>query len=150
MTSTPKSFFTTGENDIAYLSKNFERWFDLADVKPKKATLMSTVLPRPMTSREIIRELKPSELTLTDVAYAMQKILNKTDLAIFYVRDKKNVLRAVLIHWDLGFGGWYVNVRGVESLLGWGVNDWVFSSNLLDRVAALEEWRGRVEKILKI
>ena len=161
MTSTPKSFFTTGENDIAYLSKNFERWFDLAGVEPKKAKLTSTVLPRSMNSKEILNELKPSELTLTDVAYAIQNILDKTDWAIFYVRDKENVLRAVYVYWRSGRGGWLVDADGVGDSGWWGVGYQVFSRNsfgrpdssdtsVLDRLTALEEWRGRVEKILKI
>lgn len=120
------NFFTKGKNQISYLGDDFQKWFKGVEVKiPKKAKLYSKVLGKQMLDKEILEELKPSELTLGEVAYAIKNILKKEDWAIFYVRDKDNELRAVGVGWH--GGGWSVRAFSVSGPDGWNDGYRVFS-----------------------
>ena len=117
--------FKIGENSIVYLGDNFKEWFGGMPVKGG-IKLVSKKLPRSMTDKEILDELKPEEVSLGDV-YHILKTLNYDIWAIFYVKDKDNVLRAVRVYWR--GGGWHVRAYPTGNTIEWRDGDQVFSRN---------------------
>jgi len=110
---------------FSYQSSSFKEWFGGMDFEESTKELHSTFLEKDMTDKEILEELKPTEVSLGDMLYCL-KSLDKTERNIFYIRDKSGVLRAVRVDWYNG--GWDVNAFSVEN-----PDDWddirVFSRN---------------------
>ena len=105
-----------------------------------------------MNDSEILAKLKPTELTLGEVAYAIKKVLPKTEWNIFYVRDKANTLRAVHVYWSSVDGGWHVSAPVVAYPYGWNGGYRVFSRNSFEASddSLLEKFREKVEGVLRI
>ena len=121
--------FKTGENNITYIDSNFQEWFGEMKVEKSKEKLIVQKLPRYMTDREILDELKPKECTLGDVYHALQgeNMLKNSYANIFYAKDSSGVLRAVLVHWN--DDGWVVRASSIEHPYGWYNGHQVFSRN---------------------
>jgi len=135
---------------ISYLGNNFKDWFGDFDVEPKKGELKSITFPRPMTDKEIEQEYHPEPVTLEEMAYTL-KNLDHSIWAIFYVKDKKGVLRAVGVGWR--DGGWSVNAISVEDPDRWNDGYQVFSRNFGSKTLSpsdpesLRNLELRVEKL---
>jgi hypothetical protein len=109
---------------ISYLGDNFRNWFGNFKVTPKKCKLQSVTLLKPMTDREIEAEYHPEPVTLEEVAYHLETMSHDI-FVLFYVKDKTDILRAVLADWS--GGGWRLYARSVENPYGWGVGGRVVS-----------------------
>lgn len=122
---------TTKLKDISYTNSNFDEWFgdmefpEVSDMTP----LTSKILPRSMNDSEILAELKPQEVTLSDMYFTLQS-LDKSVWALFYIKDKDGVLRAVYVYW---YGdGWYLYANSVLHPCEWHAGYQVFSRNFFD------------------
>lgn len=124
---------------ISGLGSNFKEWLLDKIEEPKPAsTLRPYLLKRSSVDGPIIAELggeAKSETTLAEIYEIMEMqrngedgmMLNDGCANIFYVRDKRSVLRAVSVCWrDVG---WYVYARSVESSLEWFGGRHVLSRN---------------------
>lgn len=118
--------FKTGKNNISYLGSDFQEWFGDMDFEKVEANLKSKKLPRYMTVKEILEELKPDTLTLDEI-YAHLKIADKNDWMIFYCKDKYGVLRTVHARWH--GDGWRVDASSVLISYGWDGGYLVFFRN---------------------
>ena len=161
-----KNFFTVGQNKIGYISQKFKDNFSGMEVKmPKKLKLEHKVLEKPMIDKDILREWKPKEATLGELAWAMKnpekaEMLMSGYANIFYIRDKINTLWAVRAYW--GGDGWVVSVYSVADRGAWPAGSQVLSQvfgfgtlgdselGLLERVKELENFRKSVEKVLNL
>ncbi len=117
--------------EFSYIGSNFKEWFGdvdfptISDIKP----LLSKKLPRTMIDKEIFAELKPTEVTLSEM-YKTLETLSHDDLAIFYIRDKENILRTVDVGWY--DGGWGVGADAFPDPRRWRGGGQVFSRNFFD------------------
>lgn len=170
------TYFKEGKNRIKWVSSNFSDWFgDTSFTPAKNCKLDFRVLPRSMNDSEIFKEFGPEEVTLADVAYALEHaeeigLLKNWKSNIFYVKDKDSVPRAVYAFWVAG-NGWYVNAFEVSNPNAWWDGDRIFSrkflkpsdaspdtqflspsdpSNLESRVKSLEEWKESITKAFLI
>jgi len=135
----------TGANTlvkISWIGDNFRNWFlDLVEEPIDESVLDYYLLKESSLDVTIIKalggELK-AETKLTHV-FALMKLqrsgekgalLNNGYPNVFYVRDSKNVLRAVAVYgyWD----GLHVHADSVSHPRGWGDGGRVFSSNSCD------------------
>ena len=131
--------FQIGKNNIVYLGDNFKTWFGGVEFEEEKTKpLHSMKLPRAMNDKEILSELKPTEVTLEEV-YETLKNMDKKIWAIFYVRDKNDVLRTVSVYWY--GGGWCVGAGSTDDTNEWSGGRQVFSRNSFD-----EDIKKLVEK----
>lgn len=119
---------TTKLKDISYTSSNFKTWFgkmefpEVSDMIP----LISKKLPRYMNDNEIFSELKPQEVTLSEVYFTLQS-LDKSIWSLFYMKDTEGVLRTVDVYW--GGKGWVVLAFSVLDPHEWLAGGQVFSRN---------------------
>ena len=114
----------------SYQSSSFKVWFGNMEYEEKKSKLYSKVLEKKMLDREILSELKPTELTIGEIFNHLENHGNQNNYMIFYCRDKNDMLRAVYVYWD--DDGWYVNANSVEYPLRWDDGNQVFSRNPFD------------------
>lgn len=163
---TSKKFSTI----TSYQNHYFTEWFGDMEFNDasKSSTLFSIKLPRIMSDQEIMAELKPTELTLGEVYYALETA-DRSGWTLFYVKDKDGVLRAVRVFWR--GDGWGVRARSVEDPDGWYDGFQVFSRNRFEtrslfpnpknlissdpsdlekRIAELEQFKAKVEKVLRL
>ena len=110
--------------NISYIGTNFKEWFGDPEIKPKKVKLYTKELPRNMTDKEILDELKPTGIALNELMGQLN-VIDKSKWYLAYIRDKKNVLRAVLVRW--GGGGWNVHANSVKGPGRWSAVSRVFS-----------------------
>ena len=163
------------EVKFSWIDPDFIKWFGEMHVNFDKHTnrtlnyspLTSQKLPRFMTSREILDELKPTEVSLGDI-YETLKALDHSVLALFFVKDDSEVLRSVSARWSDDYVGWNVYANDASRSYQWGVVRQLFSRNSHDpvklgssdtmtsdpltvekRVAALEKKLAEIGKILK-
>lgn len=121
--------FTNKLKNIRYTGNNFDKWFgnvdfpEIADMVP----LESKKLPRSMSDEEILAELKPEPISLSEV-YKTLETMDKDVWALFYVKDNAGVLRVVSVGWD--GDGWHVRADGVADPYAWNDGYRVFSRNL--------------------
>lgn len=126
-----KEEFTVGKNNISFIGDNFKEWFagmEMKDVENPEE-LFSTPLTRNMNDKEILKGMKPEEVSLGGVIYSINNLLNKNDWYLFYVKDNAGMLRAVSVYWS--DGGWYVYAYSVECPSRWHGGRQVFSRNSL-------------------
>ena len=146
----------------SYQNDNFKDWFGDMEFVAKKSKLYGKVLGKPMTDEEIQSKLKPTELTISEVFNFLETDARKEDWMIFYCQDKDKVLRAVSVGWD--GDGWGVLAVALDDD-GWHGGRQVFSrseflsdtltpkpleSSLENRVKALEDFKTKVEEVLKL
>ncbi len=119
--------FTVGK-EFSYIGSDFQKWFGDMDIhlETKTAKLESKKLSRSMNDAEILAELKPQKVTLGEV-YKTLETMDHDTWAIFYVKDKDSVLRAVGVGWD--GDGWNVYARDVSNPSEWSDGYRVFSRN---------------------
>lgn len=88
--------------------------------------LYSKVLEKDMNGKEILEELKPTEVTLGRMfSYLSQA--DKQDYMIFYIRDESGLLRTVVVDW---YGvGWDIFAYSVEDPDVCDVGNRVFSAS---------------------
>ena len=150
---------------ISYVGNNFKEWFYPLKFDPKNKVkkLISQKLPRAMNDKEILAELKPTEVSMEEIV-ATLKTLDHSVLALFYCRDKNSLLRAVRVSWS--DDGWCVFAGGVARPGAWFGGRQVFSRNscgakILGTSDTLplgnfvtrkefEEFKEKVERILKL
>lgn len=111
---------TEGLYNIAWISSTFKENFGNMKATKVKSNLEYKVLPRYMNDRDIISELKPSEVTLGDFANALENnshLLKNGYANIFYIRNSENILWAVYARWY--GGGWCVLANSVEDPFEW-------------------------------
>ena len=124
-----------GKNNISYVGPPFKEWFgdmefnEIVQMEP----LISEKLPRSMNDSEILAELKPQEVTLSEAYYTVQA-MDKDVWALFYIKDKDNVLRVVRVYW--GGGGWGWGAGSVLDPREWFVGSRVFSRNFSDTMTS--------------
>ncbi|MBI3304741.1 hypothetical protein HYZ80_00210 [Candidatus Parcubacteria bacterium] len=129
---------------ISYLGENFNNWFlGKTEGPTAEATLRYARLTRPELAGPILAELGDrKETTLAAIYVLMERqpngksgtLLNNGWANVFYVPDRKGMLRAVFVYW---FGNvWYVNAYSVEHPNRWDDGYQVFSRNSLVAVAA--------------
>ncbi len=159
-----QAVLTEYDDKSTYLiGSNFQEWFEGMEVKiPKKLELYGRTLEKDMLDEEILKEWRPSKMTLGELAYALKNevgLLKNGYGNIFYIKDKDDTLRAVRAYWSAGSGGWFVSARSVTLSYGWGAGDQVVSRNLTSakpkdslesRLKALEDFKEKVEKIIKL
>jgi hypothetical protein len=130
---------------ISYLGDNFTGWFldDNGKVENPIAatTLCYGKLRKASLDAPIIIELGgeiKAETALTEMFSLMEEqrdgeagvLLNNGYANIFYIRDKKRVLRAVRVRWRGWLDvGWYVHARSVGYPHGWSAGGQLFSRN---------------------
>ena len=97
---------------ISYVGNNFKEWFYPLKFDPKNKVkkLISQKLPRAMNDKEILAELKPTEVSMEEIV-ATLKTLDHSVWALFYCRDNNSLLRAVRVSWS--DDGWCVFAGGV-------------------------------------
>lgn len=119
---------TTKLKNISYTGNNFDKWFGDIDFPEidSMIPLESKKLPRSMNDQEILAELKPEPVLLSEV-YKTLDAMDKSTLALFYVKDVSGVLRAVDVGWDVD--GWLVDADGVARPDAWSDGNQVFSRN---------------------
>lgn len=118
--------FVVGENSISWLGQNFKEHFSFS-FKEVDAKLKTKKLPRAMTDKEILSELRPEEVSLAEVYNAL-KSLHKNLLYLFYVRDENKNLWAVGAGWDSDGDGWHVEAYSVARPRTCSAGDQVLSS----------------------
>lgn len=113
--------------DIKYFGLNFESWFFPCDFneKAKNHILIGQKLPRAMNDKEILKELKPSEVTIEEIAETL-KTLDHSTYNLFYCKDKDGVLRTVDVGWR--GDGWFADADALDAY-GWLDGRRVFSRN---------------------
>lgn len=124
---------------ISYLGDNFTEWFLGEDGKIEapigEQALCYARLKKSSVDRPIIAEIggeAKAEATLAETFLLMEKqkngeagvLLNNGCANIFYIRDKKGVLRAVRVAWR--GGGWGVGASSVGDSGRWGDGSRVF------------------------
>lgn len=125
---------------IAWLDGNFQNWFlGKTEAPAPEVTLKYGKLTRSALDDEICKEIgtESVETTLAAIYALMERqkngksgvLLTDGRANIFYVRDANGVLRAVLVVWLVGGGGWRVGARSVARQDGWSVGYRVFSRN---------------------
>ena len=154
---------TDKQFNILYLGSNFKEWFSDVEVSPDTKKLSTIKLPRSMNDKEILRELKPSEITL-DEFIGQLGFLDKSERCLGYIKDKNGILRAVRVFWY--DDGWRVLAYSVEDPSEWGSDDRVFSCDSfdtqtlgssdtlslepLDTSARLEKLESEMARVLKV
>ncbi len=124
---------------ISHLGDSFkERFLGKTEEPIQETALRYAKLRKPSADGPIIAELGGAakiETTLIEAHALMAKqpegedgvLFNNGWTNIFYIRDVKNILRAVDVFWlD---DGWYVDVDSVENPHGWFDGGQVFSRN---------------------
>ena len=123
------------EVKFSWIDPDFIKWFGEMHVNFDKHTnrtlnyspLTSQKLPRYMTSREILDELKPTEVSLGDI-YEILKAIDRSVwklFLLFFVKDGNEVLRSVRMFW---YGvGWHVFAGPVSDPHEWNDAYQVFS-----------------------
>jgi len=109
---------------FSYQSPRFQNWFGDMEFTEDKKEIFSTVLEEDMNDEEILKELKPTPVSLGQVFNAS---LNKSEWNIFYCNDISGVLRTVFVNWSAY--GWYVDADPVEDPEAWDTGDRVFSAS---------------------
>lgn len=125
-----KKTIKVGQYDISWISSEFQEVFGDVKVSPKRVKFQARTLEKKMTDSQIISEWKPTEATLDEVVYALDKkdgLLMNSYTNIFYVRDSKNTLWAVGAHWYPFCGGWIVLVLSVARAIEWRAGTQVLS-----------------------
>jgi len=114
----------------SYQSSNFKEMF--GDIKYQRgaAELFSKKLERSMNDKEILLELRPTEISLGELFHFLTTDANKKDFMIFYCKDISLVLRAVGVHWH--DDGWRVYASSVVHPDAWSGGRQVFSRNSFD------------------
>ena len=131
------TYFTIGKNNIKYLGDNFKEWFDGMDDTPVERKLYSVTLPEPMNDEEIKKAYNPSEVSFGEIVGWMKE--NNDGWNIFYVKDAKDVLRAVDVDW---FGsGWGAGASEVGDPHPWNGGRRVFSRNPLEPLTLNPTWK---------
>src|SRR3990167_3775950 len=111
-----------GKFNIGYIGSNFQEHFGSQNIKPKKCKLESRVLEKNMDDKAILAELKPQEVTLNEFIYTLERdknLLKNGYNNIFYIRDGKNTLWAVIAGWDSDDRVWFVDAVSVTSPREW-------------------------------
>lgn len=111
----------------SYQSNSFQEWFRDMEFEDKSSKLYSKELERNMRSKEILNELKPTELTLGEVFNYLKDSVDKSTSMIFYVRDSSGVLCAVGVEWD--DVGWFVVAYSTSHPFVWLAGYRVFSAS---------------------
>ncbi len=124
---------------ISHVGDNFKKWFINKIEGPAIASIIcGRDLTKDSLDELILKELggqEKAETTLTEIFVMMKNqangsagnLLTNGYSNIFYVRDIKNMLRAVRVDWD--DGGWDVGACSVEHPDWWDAGDRVFSRN---------------------
>jgi hypothetical protein len=123
--------FKKGANGIGYVSPEFVNWFHGMYVGPEgKRELRVSDLTKNSLDDRILAELgeDKQESTLADVRGFLKKG-DKKSWKLFYVRDRKGTLRAVLANWSAFDGGWGVFADPVEHPGEWRDGYQVVSRN---------------------
>ena len=121
--------YFTKKNNVGYLGYKFKKVFGEMPVElPKKLNIQHRKLEREMNDKEILTELKPEEITLGDLAYALKK-LNHDDWFLCYIKDVKDTLWTVNAYWDAYYRCWRVSAYQVAGSGRWGVGCQVISRN---------------------
>ena len=111
------------DNDFPAPQKTTTRYFE----KNIEADLCSKKLLRGMNDEEILRELKPTEVSLGEVFNYLKNENDHSTWRLFYVKDDAGVLRAVNVYWHVD--GWDVFADSVGFPDGWFDGFQVFSRN---------------------
>lgn len=114
------------EKITSYQGPNFTEWFGDMPFKKSSTKLVSKRLSRDMNDKDILAELKPSEVSLGEI-YSTLENGDKSIWYLFYAKDNSGVLRAVRVGW--GVYGWHVRASSVGNPVGWDVGYRVFSRN---------------------
>ena len=126
---------TIGNFNITYIWNGFKDRFGEPEVEPKKFKPKFVTLSKDMLDSEILAEYKPEEISLDELAYLLESkegLLTNGYANIFYIKDEKGTLWAVLADWNSGRGGWHVHAFSVVRLSGWDAGRQVVSRQLLD------------------
>lgn len=107
----------------SYISPNFREHFGNMPFK-KGSKLYATKLSKNMNDTEIMSEIGPAKVSLGDV-YATLESLDHSTCAIFYCRDKDDVLWAVSAYWC--GDGWHLHASSVGGPDVWFADRQVFS-----------------------
>ena len=109
----------------SYQEEKFTELFGEVDFVSKTTQLSSTKLGKYMNNKEIIDELKPTEVTLGEV-YSCLETLDHSISALFYCRDKNDELNMVSATWK---EGWIVRtfIFEVDSEWRWRGDNYLFS-----------------------
>ena len=150
---------------ISYVGNNFKEWFYPLKFDPKNKVkpLTSQKVPHAMNDKEILAELKPTEVSMEEIVATLET-LDHSVWALFYCKDKNSVLRAVDARW--GDDGWHVCAGAVTSPLTWRAGYQVFSRAILESKSLstsdtlplrnfvpreeFEAFKEKVENILKL
>lgn len=115
---------------VSYQGFNFVEWFGDMEYEDKVSELYSKRLEKSMLDSEILREFKPTELTLGEVFNYLKNIKDENMRMVFYCRDIKGMLRAVRVFWS--GDGWLVNAFSVKHPSGWNDGHQMFSRERFD------------------
>jgi hypothetical protein len=154
--------FVKGKHGIGYVSSDFNRAFKDAEFSLVNTPPTFQKLPRSMNDAEIESELKPGICTLGDVVSFMENPPEGTKdgyYNLFYTPAF-----VVRVRWGAGRGVWRVFTWG-RGDGRWGSGSRVFSPATVGaqapchsccscaltlRLSALEKFKERVEKVLKL
>ena len=120
--------------NIKLIWSGFTDNFGEPGVSPKKWIPKCRTLERDMLDSEILSEWKPDEVSLDAFSYCLKSkegMLLNGYANIFYIRDQKGILRAVVAYWDAGDGGWRVGAHSVGYASGWDAGGGVVSRKWL-------------------
>lgn len=130
-----QDIFKVGKHDIAYVSEDFKKDFHGMEFEEDKTPIYSRKLGKFMMSEEILKEIKPTEVSLGQLYHALKS--GGLDKDVFgylaYVKNKKGVPRLVYVGWDVWLDkrGWVWFSYSVDSPYGWYDVRRVFSGNPL-------------------
>jgi hypothetical protein len=111
---------------FTYQSLNFQEWFGGIEFKKDTKKIFSTVLKEDMNDEKILKELKPTPVSLGQIFNEVEK-LDKDEWNIFYCNDVSGVLRAVRVDWN--DDGWIVIAYPVGLPGAWVAGLRVFSAS---------------------
>lgn len=105
--------------NITYQGSNFKKWFDIDSATPSKIDIKFHTLERDMTNEEILKEIKPEEITLDELAYILkEELIDKKGYFLFHTKDGSDITRAVCAYWFAGLG-WFVDAFGLGHQFDW-------------------------------
>jgi hypothetical protein len=138
---TPQKYFTK-ENDFYYVSPDVLKLSETISL-PKKFEYETKTLERNMNDQEILKELKPDLLSLSEIAYCLTK-LGKSGWYLFYPKEDKSLV--VYAFWYGAFDGWRVDASEVGYPSTWDAGNQVVSSKF-GASAPLDKSLGNLDSL---
>lgn len=153
--------FQVGKHGICYVDSDFKKHLKDQEFSPVSSLPTYKKLPRNMRDVEIESELKPGICTLGDVLYFLDNPPEETKDGVFNLFYFPQCVVGVYrvgdewyVHsWDRGGGGWNAGSRVFSPAIDRALksSESCCSHCTLNlRLSDLEDWKTKVEKVLKV